>query len=93
MMAHKNRSLLVKRAKEVVVEVSESYFLFLFFSLDIYFISSGGGGGGGVFFPRLRGFWEEVRSFIPRLRFLLLLLFVLFVCLFVCLKWKLVLPH
>ena len=56
MMAHKNRSLLVKRAKEVVVEVSESYFLFLFFSLDIYFISSGGGGGGGGFFPRLRGF-------------------------------------
>ena len=25
--------------------------------------------GGGVFFPRVRGFLENVRQFIPRLRF------------------------
>ena len=29
----------------------------------------GGGGGGGGFFPRSRGFWENVRPFIPLLRF------------------------
>ena len=26
-------------------------------------------GGGGCFFPRVRGFWENVRQFVPRLRF------------------------
>ena len=28
---------------------------------DIFFI--GGGGGGGGFYPRVRGFWENVRLF------------------------------
>ena len=32
-------------------------------------LCGGGGGGGDGFFPRLRGFWENVRPFISRLRF------------------------
>ena len=32
----------------------------------------GGGGGCLWLFPRVRGFWENVRQFIPRLRFFLL---------------------
>ena len=34
--------------------------------------AGGGGGGGGVVlvaFPRVRGFWEDGRQFIPRLCF------------------------
>ena len=33
---------------------------------------SGGGGDGSGFFPRVRGFWDNVRQFIPRQRFFFL---------------------
>ena len=36
----------------------------------IFLTGTMSGGGGGGFFPRARGFWENVRQFSPRLRFL-----------------------
>ena len=42
-------------------------------------------------FPRVRGFWENVRQFIPRLcslLFLILFFLVLFVCVCVCVCFK-----